>query len=91
MSLGKKNIIKNISSKAQISHADSTIFLNNFLNILKNHCSKGSLKISKFGSFTKRTTAERIGRNPKTKETFIITKRDKIFFKPSNGVKIFLN
>ena len=45
---------------------------------------KGTLKISSFGTFTVNQKAERIGRNPKTKEEAIISARKVVSFYASN-------
>ena len=49
------------------------------------------LKLSKFGTFSIRKKKSRIGRNPKTKETKVISSRDVILFKPSKEFKEFIN
>ena len=56
---------------------------------LKLHLKK--VKISKFGTFILRKKKERIGRNPKTKESKIISERNVILFKPSKELKNFIN
>ena len=91
MSLGKKDISKNISTKAHFSLNESENFLNSFLKLLKDEGRNNIIKISNFGTFEKKITPQRIGRNPKTKEEFIINKRSKLTFKSSNNVKSFLN
>lgn len=91
MSLGKKDITKNISTKAHFSLKDSKKFLNSFLKLLNDKGRNNTIKISKFGTFEKKITPQRIGRNPKTKEEFTINKRSKFTFKSSNNVKSFLN
>ena len=50
-----------------------------------------SVKISKFGTFTLRRKNQRIGRNPKTKESKIISERNVILFKPSKEFKNYIN
>ena len=90
MSLGKKDIVKNISSEAFLSLSDSKALLNSFINIIKKNKSK-KIKISNFGTFYFHTTPQRLGRNPKTKEEFIIPKRQKLILKASNAVKNKLN
>ena len=89
MGLGKKNIIKNISSKTQISLLQSSELLSSFLELLKYNIN--NLKISKFGSFSIKTTPERVGRNPKTLEEFIIPKKERITFKSSGAIKKTIN
>ena len=55
---------------------------------LKKH---GKVKITNFGTFTMRKKNEREGRNPKTKEKKIITKRRVVLFKPSKIFKDYIN
>ena len=91
MSFGKKDIIKNVSSKAQISSENSSIFLKKFLDLIKQTSKSKIIKISNYGAFSMKTTPQRVGRNPKTKEEFIILKRSKLSFKPSNKVRSLIN
>ena len=91
MSLGKKDISKNISTKAHISLKTSEKVLNSFLDILKDKGRNNILKISKFGTFETKISPERIGRNPKTKETYKIVKRSKFTLKVSNIAREILN
>ena len=49
------------------------------------------LKLSKFGTFSIREKKSRIGRNPKTKEKKIISKRNVILFKASKEFKKMVN
>ena len=90
MSLGKRDIIKSISSEAQISATESYNLLKVFLNLLKENKDL-NIKISNFGTFSPHITPRRFGRNPKTKEVFEIKPRKIVTFKPSNKVKRFLN
>ena len=91
MSFGKKDIIFNISSKALISKDDSKKFFINFLNLLTSKSKSRIVKISNFGTFYTKNTPQRLGRNPKTKEEFVISKRSKLFFKPSNKIRSIIN
>jgi integration host factor subunit alpha len=91
VSLGKKDIAKNISSKAQISSLISTKILNEFIKILSSQPKERSLKISNFGTFYYHKTPKRIGRNPKTKEEFSIKERYKLSLKVSNNIKKLIN
>ena len=90
MSLGKKDIKKNIKSKAQISSHTSDLFLNHFLDILKGQKFK-RVKISNFGTFYLRITPSRLGRNPRTGKNFPIPSRHRLSFKASQKIKNFLN
>ena len=49
------------------------------------------IKISNFGTFSLRVKNSRLGRNPKTKEKKIISKRNVILFKPSKDFKKKIN
>ena len=62
-----------------------------FSIIVSNLCKKKSVKISKFGTFLIRSKSSRIGRNPKTKEEYIIQARKKTIFIPSNKTKKTIN
>tara|TARA_B100000575_G_C23009276_1_gene581398 strand:- start:46 stop:321 length:276 start_codon:yes stop_codon:yes gene_type:complete len=91
MSLGKRDIVKNISAKASLSKLVSGEILNSFLSLIKTNSVNKTIKISNFGSFYYKITPKRIGRNPKTKETFPIPARSKLVFLSSNKVKDLFN
>jgi integration host factor subunit alpha len=91
MSLGKSHIVKNITTKAHISRLDSNLLLNSFLDIIKKKSSSNIVKITNFGSFNIYITPTRIGRNPKTKEEFVILKKLKLAFKTSKKIKNIFN
>ena len=59
--------------------------------ILKNIIKYKKVKIAKFGTFLLRNKKKRIGRNPKTNETKVITERTVILFKPSKEFKAYIN
>ena len=90
MGFGKKDIVKNISSKALISSKTSTLVLEAFLSFIKQNRAH-KIKISKFGTFYSHKSPARKGRNPKTKEVKLISERHVVLFKPSKDFKIFIN
>ena len=90
MSLGKKNIVSNISSKALFSPKTSQLFLEKFLSIIKKN-KASTTKLANFGVFYNQESPARIGRNPKTKEEFKISRRKKLSFKASNKIRIIIN
>ena len=90
MGFGKKDIVKNISSKALISSKSSSLILESFLSFIKQN-KRHRVKISKFGTYYLHKSPARIGRNPKTKEEFKILASEKLAFKASNKVKSILN
>ena len=57
------------------------------LNIIKNK----KVKIAKFGTFLLRNKKQRLGRNPKTKETKVISERNVILFRASKELKKYIN
>ena len=59
--------------------------------ILKNIIDNKKVKIAKFGTFSLRKKKQRIGRNPKTKESKIIYERNVILFKASKDFKKYIN
>jgi nucleoid DNA-binding protein len=90
MGLGKKDIIKDISSKTHFSYMTSHALFNSFIEYIKSHPTK-KIKISSFGSFSLKTTKPRIGRNPKTMETYPIPKKTRVSFQASKKVKDIIN
>ena len=91
MSLTKKDISKRITSEMKLSTKESSFIVNAFLDVIKKNVNNSIVKINGFGSFCYKTTPKRIGRNPKTKETFEIKARKKLKFNPSNHVRNILN
>ncbi len=59
--------------------------------ILMNIVEHKKVKIAKFGTFTLKRKKQRIGRNPKTKETKVIYERNVILFKASKEFKEYIN
>ena len=62
-----------------------------FQIILSNIITEKKVKIAKFGTFILRKKKQRIGGNPKTKETKVISERNVILFKPSKYLKRKVN
>ena len=92
INLTKKEIINSIYMQIGFSKKISETLLDDiFKIILKNIIEHKKVKIAKFGTFTLRNKKQRIGRNPKTKETKIITERNVILFKPSKEFKAYIN
>ena len=90
MGFGKKDIVKNISSKAFISSKSSSLVLEAFLGFIKQN--KGhKIKISKFGTYYLHKSPARMGRNPKTKEEYEIQSYERLSFKVSNKIRSILN
>ena len=70
----------------------SEILLEDILGNITNNLTKHKkIKIGNFGTFSVRLKKSRIGRNPKTKEKKLISKRNVVLFKPSNNFKNYIN
>jgi len=91
MSFSKTNIVKNITKKSKVSAGEAANILELFLLLLKNKSKLRSVKLSNFGSFRFKKTPKRIGRNPKTNDSYIIPEINKLNFKPSNRIKEKIN
>tara|TARA_B100000674_G_C37958876_1_gene971004 strand:+ start:21 stop:293 length:273 start_codon:yes stop_codon:yes gene_type:complete len=90
LSLSKKDLANNISKKLELSLKDSTSLTNFFIGFLvKNH--NETVSIGNFGTFFLKKCPQRIGRNPKTGEEYIIKSRKKTIFIPSDRTKKTLN
>ena len=92
INLTKKDIINSVYMQIGFSKKISENLLEDILNTLIDNLIKNKkVKISNFGTFTIRKKKKRIGRNPKTKESKIISDRKVVLFKPSKHFKNFIN
>ena len=92
INLTKKNLVNLVYMQLGFSKQISENLIEDFLStIVSNIQKEKKLKLSKFGTFTIRQKKSRIGRNPKTKETKMISSRDVVLFKPSKEFKDFVN
>ena len=90
--LTKKDLVNSIYMQIGFSKNISQNLIEDFFNtITQNLILKKKLKLSKFGTFSIRRKKSRIGRNPKTRETNVISSRDVVLFKPSKEFKEFVN
>jgi integration host factor subunit alpha len=92
INLTKKDLVNLVYMQLGFSKQISDNLIEDFLStITENIISEKKLKLSKFGTFSVRQKKSRIGRNPKTKETKMISSRDVVLFKPSKEFKDFIN
>ena len=92
INLTKKDLVNLVYMQLGFSKQISENLIEDFLStIVSNIKQEKTLKLSKFGTFSIREKKSRIGRNPKTKETKIISSRDVVLFKPSKEFKEFVN
>ena len=92
INLTKKDLVNLVYMQLGFSKQISENLIDDFLSIIvKNIKTEKKLKLSKFGTFSIRQKKSRIGRNPKTKESKIISSREVVLFKPSKEFKEFIN
>ena len=92
INLTKKDLVNSVYMQLGFSKQTSENLIEDLLStILENIKNEKKLKLSKFGTFTIRQKKSRIGRNPKTKETSLISSRNVVLFKPSREFKEFIN
>ena len=92
INLTKKDLVNLVYMQLGFSKKISENLIEDFLStIVFNIKNEKKLKLYKFGTFSIRQKKSRIGRNPKTKETKVISSRDVVLFKPSKEFKEFVN
>ena len=92
INLTKRDLVNLVYMQLGFSKQISENLIEDFLStIVSNIRKEKKLKLSKFGTFSIRKKKSRIGRNPKTKETKMISSRDVVLFKPSKEFKDFIN
>ena len=92
INLTKKDLVNSIYMQLGFSKQLSENLINEFFqSIFDNLKNEKVLKMSKFGTFSIRKKKSRLGRNPKTKESKVISERNVVLFKPSKEFKNFVN
>ena len=83
--LTKYYLSKSISNKTGLSFTLSKKLIEDLLKSIEIVVKKEKVYIKNFGTFKILKKKERLGRNPKTKETFIVKARKSISFKVSKN------
>tara|TARA_B100000989_G_C19480768_1_gene445033 strand:- start:603 stop:902 length:300 start_codon:yes stop_codon:yes gene_type:complete len=90
--LTKKDLINSIYMRVGISKKVIEVLVDDFFDIVINNLIRNKIvKISNFGTFYLKNKKQRLGRNPKTKEEAVISKRNVITFKSSKELKKYIN
>ena len=89
--LKKIDLAKRLSNKTGYSINFSKKLINDLVEIIVLNIKKENLTLKNIGSFKKKNKNQRIGRNPKTKEEFIINSRKSISFTSSSKLLMKLN
>jgi integration host factor subunit alpha len=88
----RDDIAESLHIEFGLTKKDCIIFVNDILEIIIEGLNDdGYVKIHNFGSFKLKRKKSRIGRNPKTKESVMISERNVLTFKASKSVINFLN
>ena len=89
--LKKLDLANNLSKKKGFSTLHSKKIMNDLISILSLSLKKKKLHIKNIGSFKIIDKHERMGRDPKTKQTHTISPRKSISFIPSKKLIKLLN
>ena len=88
----KAEIARSISWKTELSIPECIKMVDCILEVISDTVAKGDrVDIRKFGSFYSRKKAERMGRNPRTGKSVMITARTIPCFKVSKEFKEMVN
>ena len=92
VNLTKKDIVNSLYMQLGFSKKICESLIDDFFQIILENLKKNKkVKITNFGTFSLREKSSRMGRNPKTKENKIITKRNVVLFKASSELKKNIN
>ena len=92
MTLTKKELAQNLSDQTELSLADAKKIVDLFFDTIKEQLNSGkTVKLSGFGTFEVIHTKQRIGRNPKTLEEYVIPSIQKVRFTLSPKLKKIIN
>ena len=89
--LKKIDIVKVLKIKTGYSFRFCEKIINDLLEIFINEIISGNLNLKNVGSFNLIHKKKRMGRNPRTKEEYLISSRKTINFKPSKKITNKLN
>ena len=89
--LTKKDIIKDLTLKTGFPFIYSKKLLSDLIEIIIQNIKSNNFILKNIGSFKITHKKERIGRNPKNKQEFIISARKSVSFGPSKKLSNQLN
>ena len=92
MNLTKKDLSAILRKELKLSVDASDSLVDECFQVIKTNLrSQKNIKLSGFGSFETYITKERIGRNPKSMENYMIPSKNKVRFSPTSKAKYILN
>jgi len=89
--LNKKELSQKCSKKLGLPNNISYKLIDGLIELIIKEINKGNFGLKNIGTFKLIYKKERLGRNPKTGEDFIISKRNSISFKPSKNLTKSIN
>ena len=90
--MNKAELVAAVAEKAEISKSDSEAAVKAFTDVIAEELKKGEkIQLVGFGTFEVSERAERIGRNPQTKEEIKIPASKAPKFKAGKALKDYLN
>ena len=89
--LTKNDMAVNISNEFGFSISYSKKIVEDFIDTLIEKIKDNNLNIENLGVFKIRKKKERVGRNPKTNESFVIKERFSLSFSASRNLLLSLN
>ena len=88
----RKELAISVNEKLGVSQRNAAEIVDTVFSTMKETMVKGeSIKLVQFGTLSVRDKAPRRGRNPRTGESMIITKRQMVSFRPSKRLRERLN
>lgn len=86
--MNKAELVNAVAEKADLSKKDSEAAITAFMDAISDCLAQGDkVQLVGFGAFEVKSRAERIGRNPKTKEAIKIPASKVPVFKPGKVLK----
>jgi len=86
--MNKAELVNAVAEKADLSKKDSEAAITAFMDAISDCLAQGDkVQLVGFGAFEVKSRAERIGRNPKTKEAIKIPASKVPVFKPGKALK----
>ncbi|MFD3155544.1 HU family DNA-binding protein [Haloimpatiens sp. FM7330] len=90
--MNKADLITSMAEKSKLTKKDAETALKAFIESVQETLEKGEkVQLIGFGTFETRQRAERVGRNPRTKEEIIIPASTVPVFKPGKEFKERVN
>ena len=89
--LKKIDLAKDLNKKIGFSSNYSKKIIDDLIEIILDNIRSGYFNLKNIGSFKIILKKERLGRNPKTKKTYVISKRKSVSFTPSKTLTDVLN